>query len=186
MKVLVIPEDPTYNGYILKPLVERLLRSIGKPQAQITVLSDPSAQGYDKIKPELPAICERYHHFDLLLFLPDDDCRDRMAGLQNTEREAKQAGISLIACAAIPEVEAWLLAGHIDKLPATWQTVRADCDLKERYFDPFLAEYGDRSVGDGRRQLMQATLRHFDGLLARCPELKVLQQRIQAVLEREA
>lgn len=64
--------------------------------------------------------------------------------------------------------------------------MRADCDLKERYFDPFLAEYGDRSAGDGRRQLMQATLRHFDGLLARCPELLTLQQRIQETLAHEA
>lgn len=186
MKVLVIPEDPTYNGYILKPLIERLLRSIGKPQAQAVVLTNPYAQGYDMIKPRLPAIYERYHHFDLLLFLPDDDCRDRTAELQNIEQAAEEAGVPLVACAAVPEVEAWLLAGHIDKLPDNWQTVRADCDLKERYFEPFLQQYGNRSVGGGRQQLMRDALRHFDGLLARCPELRTLQQRIQAVLEHEA
>jgi hypothetical protein len=186
MKVLVIPEDPTYNGYILTLLIERLLRSVGKPRAQVTVLTDPFAQGYTMIKAQLPAIYERYHHFDLLLFLPDDDCLDRSAELQGIEREARQAGVNLVACAAIPEVEAWLLAGHVDKLPDNWQTVRADCDLKERYFEPFLKRYGNRSVGAGRQQLMQEALAHFAGILARCPELKTLQQRIQEVLEREA
>jgi hypothetical protein len=90
-----------------------------------------------------------------------------------------------LACAAIPEVEAWLLAGHVDKLPANWQTVRADCDLKERYFEPFLQQYGDRSAGEGRQQLMQAALSRFTAILGRCPELQTLRQRIQAVLERE-
>jgi hypothetical protein len=186
MKVLVIPEDPTYNGYILKPLIKRLLQSMGKPQAQVTVLTNPFAQGYPMIKAKLPAICERYHHFDLLLFLPDDDCRDRTAELQNIEREAGQMRVNLIACAAIPEVEVWLLAGHVNKLPANWQTVRADCDLKERYFEPFLQQYGDRSAGGGRQQLMQEALSSFTGVLGRCPELQILRQRIQASLEREA
>lgn len=187
MKVLIIPEDPTYNGYILKPLIKRLLQSMGKPQAQVTMLTNPFAQGYSMIKAKLPAICERYHHLDLLLFLPDGDCRDRTAELQNIEREAEQTGVNLIACAAIPEVEAWLLAGHIDKLlPNHWQTVRADCDLKERYFEPFLQQYGNRSVGGGRQQLMQEALSSFTGILGRCPELQTLRQRIQAALEREA
>ncbi|MBI5564954.1 MAG: hypothetical protein HY870_08670 [Chloroflexi bacterium] len=186
MKVLVIPENPTYNGYILKPLVKRLLQSVGKPQAQVNVLLDPFAQGYPMIKAELPAIYERYHYLDLLLFLPDDDCCDRTAELRNIEHEAEQTGVNLIACAAIPEVEAWLLAGHVDKLPANWQTVRTDCELKERYFEPFLQQYGDRGVGGGRQQLMQAALLHFTGILSRCPELKTLQQRMREVLEREA
>lgn len=186
MKVLIIPEDPTYNGYILKPLVERLLGSIGKPRAQVTVLTNPSAQGYSMIKAKLPAIYDRYHYFDLLLFLPDDDCRDRTLELQHIEHEAEQTGVNLIACAAIPEVEAWLLAGHVDRLPGNWQTVRTDCELKEHYFEPFLQQYGDRSAGGGRQQLMQEALSSFTGILSRCPELQTLRQRIQAALEREA
>ncbi len=34
-RVLVIPEDPTYNGYILQPIVERMLGELGKPNAII-------------------------------------------------------------------------------------------------------------------------------------------------------
>lgn len=182
MKVLVIPEDPTYNGYILKPLIEKIMSSIGKPNAEVIVLTNPFATGYEMIKAALPDICERYRHFDCMLFLPDQDCQDRAAELANVETQAQQIGVKLLACAAVQEVEAWLLAGHTDKLNADWKTIRNDCDLKERYFNPFLAEHGDRSVGDGRKRLMREALTHFDGILMRCPELKELRQRLQTTL----
>jgi hypothetical protein len=35
-RVLVIPEDQTYNGYILQPLVERMLRELDKPNPHIS------------------------------------------------------------------------------------------------------------------------------------------------------
>jgi hypothetical protein len=44
---LVVPEDPEYNGYILKPLAVRLLEACGKPNAKVTVLANPRAQGYE-------------------------------------------------------------------------------------------------------------------------------------------
>lgn len=179
MKVLIIPKDPTYNGYILKPLVERLLASVGKPNAQVQVLMNPRAQGYEMIKALLPDVFERYRHFDLLLFLPDQDGRDRAAEFANLEEQAAAAGARLITCAAVQEVEAWLLAGHHDKLPESWPTVREDSALKERFFEPFLNEYGDQGAGGGRERLMREALRNFDGLLARCPELRELQARLR-------
>ena len=182
MKVLVIPEDPTYNGYILKPLVERLLRSAGKPGAGVTVLSSPFTHGYDRVKSEMPAIVERYRHMDLLLFLPDRDGRDLDQELAALEQSAEAAGVKLLACAAVEEVEAWLLAGHVDKLPERWQVVRGERDLKERHFAPFLQAQGDESVGQGRARLMRETLANFEGLLARCPELKTLQARLREKL----
>ena len=45
--VLVIPEDPTLNGHILKPLAERLLKDAGKPKARVKVLDKPRLRGYD-------------------------------------------------------------------------------------------------------------------------------------------
>ena len=38
-QVLVIPEDPTYNGYILQPIVERMLAELGKPNAHVKILT---------------------------------------------------------------------------------------------------------------------------------------------------
>ena len=182
MKVLVIPEDPTNNGYILKPLVKRLLQAAGKPNAFVQVLTSPRAQGYPMVKAHLPEIAERYRHMDLILFLPDQDCQDRTEELQRMEQIVARQGAKMFACAAVQEVEAWLLAGHLEKLPDGWQTVRQECSLKERYFEPFLERYGDNSAGSGRERLMRETLRQFDGLLAHCPELAVLLERIQTTI----
>jgi hypothetical protein len=53
-RVLVIPEDPTYNGYILKPLVERMLAEAGKPNARVTLLTNPKLGGYARAARRFP------------------------------------------------------------------------------------------------------------------------------------
>ena len=180
-RVLVIPEDPTNNGYILKPLVKRMLTECGKPKARVEVLTNPRAGGYesahDLLKEE---ILDRYADRDLLLFLPDADGKDRSRTFKSLEALAHRKKVTLICCAAVQEVETWLLAGHLEKLkPMTWDDIRADCSVKENTFDKFLAKHGDpRSVGNGRGQLMEETLKSYAGLLTRCPELKQLQDRI--------
>jgi hypothetical protein len=37
LNVLVIPENPTYNGAILQPLCERLFAECGRPRANVEV-----------------------------------------------------------------------------------------------------------------------------------------------------
>ena len=73
-RVLVIPEDPTWNGYILKPLAKRLLADAGKPLARVALLANPglrgSADAIRAIREELP---DSYRFFDLWLFFPDAD-----------------------------------------------------------------------------------------------------------------
>jgi hypothetical protein len=178
-RVLVIPEDPTYNGYILKPLVERILAECGKPKAKVMVLTNPKADGYEHVKSLLDEVFERYRHHDMMLFLPDGDGKDRSGEFVHLEQKSGQAGVNLICCAAVQEVEVWLLAGHTDKLEQTWSEVRADASVKENIFDPFLREYGDpRRAGGGRDLLIQQTLTNYGGLLDRCPELRVLQASI--------
>lgn len=179
-QVLVIPEDATNDQYLLRPLVKKLLNALGKPQAKVVLLTNPRAQGYAHIKTQLPLIWQRYQHFDLLLFLPDRDCRaGGPAEAQALEAKAHATGLRQFwVCAAEEEVEVWLLAGHVKKLPQPWSTIRADCDVKERFCVPFLARYGDQSAGGGRERLMEETVQNWDGLLERCPELKTLQTRL--------
>ena len=181
LRVLVIPEDPTYNGYILRPVVERMLAELGKPNARVTLLTNPKLNGYphavSAIRGEL---VERYAHVDLWLFLPDSD---RASNLEGLEEELTEKGVHLLCCAAQPEVEAWLLAGHRDKLGVTWRDVREHPRLKEEVFEPFLREYGDtRSPGGGRERLIRETLGNYRGLLSVCPELVDLQDRLQSSL----
>ncbi|MGO9085131.1 MAG: hypothetical protein ACLP6G_18225 [Terriglobales bacterium] len=178
-RVLVIPEDPTYNGYILKPLVERVLGECGKPNARVMVLTNPKADGYEHAKALLGDIFQRYKHHDVMLFLPDADGKDRSAEFQHLEKKANDSGVKLICCAAVQEVEVWLLAGHTSKLGESWNEVRADVSVKENIFDPFLRAHGDeRRAGGGRDVLIQETLTNYAGLLDRCPELRRLQESI--------
>lgn len=184
-KVRVIPEDPTHNGYILKPLVCRMLQECGRPKAQVEMLTNPKMQGYEHAKGLLlTQVLDTYAHYDLLLFLPDADGKDRAGEFAALEGAALEKGVTLLCCAAVQEVEVWLLAGHYDRLDRGWREVRADVSVKENIFDPFLAEHGDRRrPGAGRDLLMAQTLRNYAGLLKRCPELEHLQSRIRKLLE---
>jgi len=177
-KALVIPEDPTYNGYILTPLVSRLLAECGKAKAKVKMLDNPKISGITHVFSLLPDIVERYAHFDLLLLLVDADGHDRSGQFERFEAEASDRGVRLICCAAVQEVEAWLLAGHVSKLGRPWSEVQTDVSVKENIFTPFLRQYGDpRSPGGGRDVLMKETLSNYRGLLERCPELAELQKK---------
>lgn len=176
-RVLVIPEDPTYNGYILKPLVERMFEELGKPRAKVTVLTNPKLNGYDHavraLREDLPI---RYAHFDLWLFLPD---ADRATDPRSLEADLASQGIPLVCCAAQPEVEVWLLAGHRHHLGVEWASVRVHPRLKEDVFEPFLSKSGNaRAPGGGREMLMRQTLANYAGLVEVCPELKDLEARL--------
>ena len=65
-RVLVIPEDPTNNGYILKPLVEMVMEEVGRPRARVTVLTNPRLRGYDHAARAIRNdLAVRYRYLDL-------------------------------------------------------------------------------------------------------------------------
>jgi hypothetical protein len=191
LNVLVVPENPTYNGAILKPLCERLFAECGRPRAAVEVMANPRTNGYEHAKSLFPeTILDLYSHKHLVLFLPDSDGQDRSAEFARLEADFERRAVAnakpirLICCAAVPEVEAWLLAGHQDKWEPNWQwgTMRADRSIKENYFYPFLQKHGldqSRYPDGGRKQLMLEALRNYAGIKQRCPELQELEDRIR-------
>lgn len=180
-RVLVIPEDQTHNGYILRPIVEQMLAELGKHRARVTVLPNPRLTGYDHaLRAIRGELIERYRHFDLWLFLPDGDRADDLRWLEN---ELAEQQVHLFCCPAQPEVEAWLLAGHRDKLPLSWAEVRQHTHLKEAVFKPFLKEFGNsQSSGGGRGRLVRETLSRYRRLLLLCTELADLENRLRTFL----
>jgi len=192
LNVLVIPENPTYNGAILKPLCERLLVECGRPRANIEVMLNPRTNGYEHAKSLFPVtLLDLYSHKHLVLFIPDSDGQDRSADFARIEADFAQQALAIakpirvLCCAAVPELEAWLLAGHQDKWEPNWQwgTMRADRSIKENYFSPFLEKHGrdeSRYPDGGRKQLMVEALRKYAGIKQRCPELQALEDRIRA------
>lgn len=181
LRVLVIPEDPVYNGYLLQPLVERLLAECGRPKARVSILSNPRTEGYEHAKRLIrDELLASYRHVDLLLFLPDRDGKEREAELDALENYAAEVGVKLLCCAAVEEVEAWALAGHLDKLNEPWREIRAMIDVKERVFLPFLARYGNARVpGGDRKRIMQEAMQSYRGVRQRCSEPKKLEQRVR-------
>lgn len=177
--VLVIPEDPTWNGYILKPLTAAVLADAGKPNAKIKLLENPRVQGYDHavnaIRNELP---DRYGFFDLWLFLPDAD-RASADAMENLEAELDSKRMPLLCCPAEPEVEIYACAAFRDDLPGTWQDARTSTRMKEEVFEPLLEQRGDpRRPGRGRDLMIEASLQNLQLLFQLCPEIERLRDRI--------
>lgn len=181
-KVLVIPEDPTNNGYILKPLVEALLADAGKPRAKVQVLTSPRLNGYDDaIKAIRGGLFDSYGHWGLWLFIPDAD-RASPGSMASLEADLAAKGVRLFCCPAQPEVEIYACVAHRAKLRASWPEVRSSRTMKETHFDPLLKAEGDvRRAGGGRDQLIDASLTPLRTILQLCPELQTLRDRISQI-----
>lgn len=179
MKALVIPEDPTLDQYILKPIVERLFGDLER-KVRVEVLSNPRLHSVEQALDQriLEDIVATYRMFDLFLVLVD---RDGDAEARPSRARAREASFEgrLLVCLAIEEVEVWMLALHRERVPAPWRDVRAEPHPKERYAEPFLAAHAPRlSVGRGRKWAMRNVGREWKGLLEICPELAELKDRI--------
>lgn len=182
--VLVIPEDPTLNGYILKPLAKRLLQDAGKPNAKVRVLDRPRLRGYDQavsaIRDTLP---QRYRFFDLWLFFPDAD-RASADAMVNLETNLFAQGITLFCCRAQPEAEIYACAAFRDQLPGTWADAREHLRLKEEVFEPLRSTLGfQRAPGGGRKWMVEQSLRNLPVLYQLCPETRELRDRIASLVE---
>ncbi len=183
-KVLVIPEDPTHNGYILKPLVEMLLADAGKPNAKVTVLTNPRLEGYDHalkaIKGDLP---KRYGFWDLWLFFPDAD-RAQPEAMSALEQELRAKNIKLLCCPAQPEVEIYACVPYRSEVLGGWNAAQNDVRFKEEVFNPLLERHGDnRRAGAGRDLMIAETLSNKQALYQFCPELAELRDRIAAAIQ---
>lgn len=182
-RVLVIPEDPTYNGYILRPLVEAILAEAGRPKAKVQVLTNPRMTGYDHAKEAISCrLIDSYAHWDLWIFMPDAD-RAGTEAMALLEQDLQTKGITLLCCPAQPEVEIYACAAFRSEIPAGWDAARRDARMKKDVFEPILRTYGDpRRPGGGRDLLIEKSLRNLPLLFQLCPELATLRDRITASL----
>ena len=178
-KVLVVPEDPTNNGYILKPLVEVILSDAGKSRTKVQVLTSPRLNGYDDaVKAINGELFDRYGHWDLWIFIPDAD-RASKAAMTAMEEKLAAKGVKLLCCAAQPEVEIFACVAYRSELGAHWSEVRSSGKMKELFFDPLLSAKGDsRRAGGGRDQLISASITPLSTLYTFCPELSELRKRV--------
>lgn len=184
MRILIIPEDPTLDQYILKPIVERMLKELEQP-ARVEVLQDPHIRGISEAfdRKTMAGIIADNRMIDLFLLMVDRDCNRFGNDTKAQDCQALHAD-KLIATCAWQEVEIWMLALHRKELTTPWSEIRDECDPKERWVDPFLRSKGWFSgLGRGRKQAMRALGQEYRGLLSVCPELQALQDSIAAWLK---
>lgn len=178
MKVLVIPEDPKLDQYILKPVVARIFADLGK-SPRIEVLSNPRLRGVAEALDGsvLADIVATFPMMDLFLVLVDRDGDTGRQAIADV-REGEHPG-RLFVCLAIEEVEVWMLALHSKALGAAWKKVRSEVHPKERFANPFLAERAPKlGPGEGRAWAMRELGSQWRGVLRRCPEIGDLRRRI--------
>ena len=85
MRVLIIPEDPRKDQYILKPIFERLFASFNKPNTKVVVCTNPSMRGVnDALNEKLLADLGYPQRFGFPVFVVLDD-KGKHLHTQNSE-----------------------------------------------------------------------------------------------------
>ena len=185
MKVLIIPEDVGNDQYILKPLFEKLLSSIGKPHARVRICQVRLGGIGEAMKSNrIKEIVRRYDAMtDVFVLCVDRDGNTgRRQRLDDIEDKFK-VGRHFLAENAWQELETWVLAGLELPRDWSWSDIRAEVHVKEIYFDA-LAK--DRSVADGpgrgRKVLGEEAARRIQVIRQKCPEFNALAERLADIV----
>lgn len=187
MRVLIIPEDPTLDQHVVKPILEKIFADLGR-SARIDVLMDPHISGAAQaLNRELVAEVVLDHPMvDLFVLVVDRDC-DRQTHEAKARTRESEHPTRLIAALAWQEIEVWALAPHRVELKTSWTEIRAHCDPKEAYFDAFIQQkQWLATVGKGRKRAMRDLGSSWRGMLTVCPELADLKARIGQWLDTRA
>ena len=192
MNVLVIPEDFRHDQHILKPLFSRLFRDLGAASPRVRVCQDPLLGGVaEALKSErLREITAMYGGMvDVFILCVDrDGVPGRRKRLNQIESEfAAARAFAFFAENAWEELETWLLAGLDLPTGWRWADVRAEGDVKERFYEVLARE---REVSDGpgygRKELGTEAARNLAAIRRKCPEdFDELARRIESFLKTE-
>ena len=186
MRVLVIPEDFRNDQHILKPLFSRLLGSIGASSVRVEVCRDHLMGGVgEALKSERLAEAVEQHRGMIDIFILCVDRDGEVSRRQRLDQLEKEFGPTLLAENAWEEVEVWALAGLDVPSSWRWADVRAEVQVKERYFEPFAASRGlSDSPGGGRKVLGEEASHRVSAIRQKCPEdFDALAGRLEAVVE---
>ena len=187
MNVLIIAEDYRHDQYILKPLVQAMMNSIGRP-ATVQVCRDPMLRGLPDVRDrdKIEEVIHTNPMADLYLLAVDRDGEEvrhaQLEGIEDYAQGLLVPGAAFLSECARQEVEVWLLAGHND-LPNEWSwrdDVRPAPDPKEQYYEPYAERRGVLDgPGTGRKRLGKEAARRYDRICQLCEEVRALEHRIE-------
>ena len=130
---------------------------------------------------ELPAIAADNRMVQLILVVVDRDANiphDNLARIANACSDRR-----IVACAAIEEIEAWLVALHREQIDARWPELRSGRGACKAASAAVLARF--RGPGEGRVAAMRELGAGWKGLLRLCDELTDFGERIAAAARAE-
>lgn len=191
MKVMIIPEDFTKDQYMLKPIIEAMMKAIGRSNPTVRVCHDPRFHSVNQVLDwaRLGPVIDRYRGlYDLILICVDrDGYEGRRASLDEIERRAKESAPNCIVFGenAWQEIEVWVLAGHTLLKGWKWDAIRREVHPKETYYLPFAEQRGvQEQPAEGRKTLAEEAARRYKNLRKRCPEdIVALETRIAEKLK---
>jgi len=178
VKVLILAEDFVKDEFLLQPIIQAMMKSVGKPKAKVKVCRDPRFHGTcEALKWEYIEQALKRHRgmVDLFLLCVDRDGNaHRQVVLGNLENQAKTVigtGRAFLAENAWQEVEVWLLMGHDLPPKWDWKKIRKEIHPKERYYLPFAEGRGVLDLpAEGRDKLAREAALHYDQIRGRCKE----------------
>ncbi|HJT98744.1 MAG TPA: hypothetical protein VJ696_10560 [Rhodanobacteraceae bacterium] len=182
MKVLIIPEDQTLDGFIAKPVVAAIFADLGI-RARVDVLPEPRLRGASHALDQamVASIVRENPMTDIFILIVDRDC-DRDGHVRKAAARMDEHADRLVACLATEELEVWMLALHRNAIDTPWREIRGHCDPKERWATPLLLALGTGGPGGGRKNAMSALGGQLRTLLALCDELQELRNRLAGML----
>ncbi len=181
MNILIIPEDFRKDQYMLKPLIQGMMRELGKPRVKVAVCQDPLLGGITEAMKwkKIEQILDEYKGMvDLYLLLVDRDGEEhRHLRLANIETKAVEKlrvlnKGRLLTEHAWQEIEVWMLAA-VDDLPSTWSwgDIRQERDPKEVYYNKYVKlKKLTNDPGYGRTALGQIAGSKYRRVRQLCPE----------------
>jgi hypothetical protein len=190
-KISIICEDHTLDQYICKPVIKAAATEVGKPNAQVRVVTSPRLTGFDSLKGQACALLERWATIsDVVVFVVDLDCDDGVVHARNKIEALMNAIASCegkrkaVVVFAQQEVEVWALWGSRANLPISWLEVLAECDPKELLFEPMLTSADLKKPDQGRTRLIQQSLAlGWTSISNGCNELTQLVGDLRNVIE---
>lgn len=197
MNVLIIPEHPRKDKFILKPLFQSLFRYIGKSHVHVEVCERVILGGISEALKEenIEQIVQQYKsQIKIFILCVDRDCDiNRCQRLSQLEQAFSYAGVFL-AVNAWEEVETWVLASfkvdslrkelNLSREKYSWRHIRAERDAKEWYFEPLVQARGLADTPDkGYRQLGIEAARQVKQIGLKCPEdFGCLVKRLKSII----
>jgi hypothetical protein len=184
IRITIACEDHTLDQYVAKPILKALLSHLGKPNADVRMVTNPRIGGISQLKSNVCNILELYGAISaLVIFIVDGDCA---AGRSHSFRQLASTcehGDKAIVVVAREEVEVWALWGSRPKLGAPWADVLAECHPKERFYESLVTSADRKMPGRGRQRLVALSLEPgWVSLRSGCSELNELEDAVRAKL----